>query len=131
MISSRWPAELSKPGSSPLGAFATASLALRLEGNRADHGGTMHQAALRQSVVADREMHRGGVVPHQEISDLPFVAIKKLRPHTMSIELRDQIHRLGVRHALDADALAGGDVERFAAGIRMGADDRMGNVGGC
>jgi len=32
-------------------------------GDRSDDGGAVHQAALRQCVIADSEMRRGGVVP--------------------------------------------------------------------
>ena len=56
-------------------------------------------------------MHRGGVVPHQEISDLPFVPVLKLRPYTVRVQLLDQGEALVVRQVLDSDTLAGGDVE--------------------
>ncbi len=46
----------------------------------------------------------------------------------MRVEFGDQIERLVVGHALDADALAGRDVKRLAPGIGMGAHDRMGDV---
>ena len=47
----------------------------------------------------------------------------------MRVELGDQIERLVLRHALDADALAGGDVERLAPGMGVGAHDRMRDIG--
>ena len=73
-------------------------------------------------------MHRGGVIPHQEISDLPFVPVLKLRPQAVRVQLLDQSDALVVRQALDSDALAGGDVERLAARPGVGSDDGVRNV---
>src|SRR6266436_1084738 len=101
-----------------------------LERNRTDDGGAAHQAPLRQGVIANRQVHRTRVVPHQEIADLPFVPIKKLGAQAVGVELGDQLDRLVLRHALDADALSGGDVKRLPPGVGVGAYDRMGDVGG-
>src|SRR5260370_11375227 len=58
------------------------------------------------------------------------MAVEKFGPHAMGIELGDQVDRLVLRHAFDTSALAGRNVKRFAACIGVGADNRMGDVGG-
>jgi len=59
-----------------------------------------------------------------------MVAVEKFGPHAIGIELGDQVDRLVLRHAFDAGAFASRDVKRFAAGIGMGPDNRVGDVGG-
>jgi hypothetical protein len=48
-----------------------------VESNRyvADHGGAVYEAAFGELIVANGEVHRGGVVPHEEIADLPLVPV--------------------------------------------------------
>jgi len=57
------------------------------------------------------------------------VSVEKLGAHAVRVEFADQVHRLVVRHSLDADAFARRDVKRFAAGVGVGAHDRMCDVG--
>src|SRR5467141_3373338 len=48
-----------------------------LERTRPDDRGAVHQAPLRQGVIADRQVHGTRVVPHQQVADPPVVAVKK------------------------------------------------------
>jgi hypothetical protein len=91
---------------------------------------SVHQSSFWKLIVTDCDMHRAGIVPHQEISDLPFVPVLKLHPQAVRVQLFDQSNALIVRQALDSNALPGGDVERLAAGPGMRADDGVCNVGG-
>jgi len=58
------------------------------------------------------------------------MAVAEFGPHAKGVELGDQLERLVVGHPRDADALARRHVERLPAGKGMGADDRVGDVGG-
>src|SRR5262249_2305551 len=73
-------------------------------------------------------MHRGCVVPHQEIADLPFVPVLKLRPQAVRMQFLDQRDTLVVWQPFDSNTLASGDVERLAARPSMGPDDGVCDV---
>src|SRR5262249_59936222 len=84
------------------------------------YGRSVHQSPFWKSIVTDCEMHRGCVVPHQEIADLPFVPVLKLRPQAVRMQFLDQPDTLVVRQPFQSNTLASGDAERLAARPSMG-----------
>src|SRR3979411_2844212 len=74
----------------------SARLADISDGLRPDDRRAVHQTALRQGVVADRKVHRAGIVPHDEIADPPAVAIAKFGPDAMGVKRGDHTERSGV-----------------------------------
>ena len=85
-----------------------------LEWHSSRNARSVHQTPFRQLIVANCKMHRGGVVPHQEVADLPFVPVLEFRLKAVRMQFFDQGGALVVRQTLDPDALASGDVERLA-----------------
>src|ERR1051325_8613037 len=62
---------------------ASAKLRHASERLRAYDGRAVHQPPLGQGIIADREMHRAGIVPHHQIADPPAMPIAKFGPHAM------------------------------------------------
>src|SRR5215469_18941037 len=76
------------------------SVVLRNEnsnGHSTRYGRSVHQSPFWKSIVTGCEMHRGCVIPHQEIADLPFMPVLKLRPQAVRMQFLDQRDTLVVR----------------------------------
>ena len=53
----------------------------RSEGGEATNGRAVHQAPLRQLVVANRKVLAPAVVPHQQVADLPAMGVDHFVAH--------------------------------------------------
>ncbi|MBV9199071.1 MAG: SDR family oxidoreductase, partial [Alphaproteobacteria bacterium] len=78
-------------------------------------------------VVAGRPVIGAAVIPDHDIPLAPFMAVFGARLDHVSFELGNQRIAFLPVVADDVDDLAGIKIERFAAGFRMGADDRVQN----
>ena len=58
---------------------------------------TVHQAALRQVIVFDRQVLRTAIVPHEEVADAPLVPLEELRARHEVGQLLDEREYLRCR----------------------------------
>src|SRR5688572_10354712 len=74
-------------------------------------------------------MQRRAVVPHDDVARAPLVPVGEFVSRAMREELVQQSTGFGVGHAFDPDRETLVDVDALAAGIWVGANDRMHHVG--
>ena len=89
----------------------------------------MHQSALRQVIIFDRQVLGTAIVPHEEITDAPLMTVEELGACDQIGQLLDERQRLRIRHADDANAFASAHINRSPSGHGMGANHRMDDVG--
>ena len=70
-------------------------------------------------------MHGETVIPEQRVSDLPMVAIDKLRSRRGFIDFVEQRRASCLIHALDPDGRCGIEIERRFSGHGVGMHQRM------
>src|SRR5476651_1329164 len=90
----------------------------------AGHGHAIAQTAVRE-VIPHRVVHRRAVVPEGDRVGLPGEAALELRRLAVAVEHLEQGIALVFAQAHDVRREVAVDVERLAAGHRMGAHDRM------
>src|SRR2546426_375472 len=78
-------------------------------------------------IVARRLVIGAAVVPDDDVTLAPFVAVATVGLDHVAGQLLDQRVALLVVEALDSQDLSGIEVERLASGLGVGADDRMGD----
>src|SRR5689334_23602785 len=79
---------------------------------------------LRLIVIAERDVHRAAVIPHEEIVPAPLMAIDELVARRVLAKIIQERLALFCRETGDSfDFLT--DVERFAAGLGMYAHQRL------
>ncbi len=82
-------------------------------------------------IVVDRIVLGRAIVPEGDRARLPDEAAGEFRPGQVLAEEVEQRLALRLGHVLEAGGVGDVDEERLAAGLRMGADDRvLGLVGG-
>src|SRR6266704_4485456 len=84
-------------------------------------GEALHDAALA-GIVVDGEMLGAAIVPYRQRARRPADAAGEFGTHRMLGEEIDERQALGLAHVAEADGVAAVDVERLAAGRRMGAE---------
>ena len=89
----------------------------------------MHQSALRQIIIFDRQVLRTAIVPHEQVADAPLVTIEELGAGHEVGQLLDEGECLRIGHADDADAFAGTHINGAASGDRVCANHRVDDVG--
>jgi len=84
----------------------------------------VHDAA-KAVIVVDRVVLGAAIVPERKRALFPAEAAGEFRALLMREEIIQQGCALRLAHVLEAHRMAGIDVKRFVAGLRMGTDDRM------
>src|SRR5580693_844102 len=99
-----------------------------------DRAIALDQHALHDPVLADRvvehdAMHGGAVIPHHDVADVPDMAEMVLGLTRFGAQFVE--HRVALRPLEPDDAIlpVGIEIERLAAGLGMGAHQRMLDVG--
>src|SRR5262245_51360498 len=104
-------------GTSP----ATTVALLRLIAFQRD---AVHQAAIAV-IIVDRIVLGAAIVPERDRARLPMEAAGELRPDLMPEQKIEDRRALLLAHVLEAHRVGDVDVERLAAGLRMGAHRRV------
>src|SRR5580704_15157058 len=84
----------------------------------------VHDAALAV-IVVDRVVLDAAIVPERDRALFPAEAAGEFGPHRVLPQVVEQRRALLLGHVLEADREGAVDVERFATGLDMSADDRM------